>query len=83
MAKSTSLLLIAAVVSVLLVMSVDSRPMEQENLVLPEPPVCKEGETVNPLTGTCMFIPTFYVENYPRDCPMDVGCLPISQRPAV
>ena len=45
-------------------------------------PRCKEGETISPLTGQCGILPTFYVNNYPEDCPMDVGCLPISQKPA-
>jgi hypothetical protein len=44
-------------------------------------PVCVGEEVIHPLTGTCMIIPTFYVANYPEDCPQDVGCLPQSGKP--
>lgn len=50
-------------------------------LVSNDYPECEGEEVIHPLTGTCMIILMFYVANYPEDCPQDVGCLPLAEKP--
>jgi hypothetical protein len=56
-------------------------PVSSSSRSTPAPTACKPGQAISPFTGECTTFPTYYVANYPRDCPQDVGCLPLSQKP--
>lgn len=73
--KAAALFLILAVV---IVNGAPTEPIETQSPTLP----CEEGESISPFTGQCEKNVVFYVANYPDDCLMDVGCLPLSEKPA-